>query len=143
MDDCSGVDDRVLFASCTMAGLDTWEYRFDFGGADAPYDHILINVRHHEEPVESGALRIQWAQLSKDGVVSAFVDNFFDFSYSTLRHIRSEDFLLRLEHVDGVRYVLLDRPDLFEPPVSRMEIYDEEFVRLEEFETEVYAKERL
>ena len=138
---CSAADDRVELASCRFDHLDHWEHIVRVHDPEAPFHTIRILTRHREEPVESGPIRILYADLThRDGTVER-VSDFFAIAYATLRHNRSEDFLFVLAG-EPARLLLVDEPDIFEQQVVRVELLSvPDLEQLEAFETDDWERE--
>jgi len=123
-----------------MTGLELWTHHFSFDDPGAPFQEVTIQVRHREEPVESGPLRIQMVEMVRQDGSVLMIDSFFDMAYSTQRHNRSEDFLFTVQTDDGKQFILLDEPDLLEEPTASLKIFDETVSPLGSYTTTEFGK---
>jgi hypothetical protein len=136
---CGDPNFRIEYRSCTMEHIDAWDHVARLAATEG-IARVTLRLKHAPDPVETGPLRLLYAEITRpDG--SAFrVDDFFRLANSTLRHARSEDFLLDLQgELGSGAYLLVDEPDIWEPQVVRITVYSEDFDILAEGETADYS----
>jgi len=136
---CDDPNFRVEYADCAMDELETWQHVVDLSQQNGDLSRITIRMKHEEDPVESGPIRLRYVDVERRDGTAFRIDQFFRMADSSLRHNRSEDFLFDLAGELGAGvYLLVDEPDLWEPQAVRVTVFDQDFDTLFEAETDAF-----